>query len=98
MSTMFPFDQAPKHEPKKWKGKAEMRERRLLFKVERDIGPVENFTFNQCVLKENALKNTSRKKGLPIKIDRSSTQEVEFVSLDYRKINSPRRKKAGTIR
>lgn len=54
---MRPFDYDPRDKSKKWKAKAEMREKRLLLKVDRHFNPTEDASPIKTLLGENAMKD-----------------------------------------
>lgn len=58
-----------------------MQEKRLLLNFEQHISPKENSYFNQGVLDENSLKDTSPNRSLWHKTDRNTVQEVEIINV-----------------
>lgn len=64
---MQSFDYDTRYESKKWQTKAEMREGRLLLKVDHHFNPAEDVSSNRDALCENSVKETLKKAACVIK-------------------------------
>lgn len=82
ISTMRPFDNNERNNLKNWNTKAEMWEKRLLLKFNREFRPVESAFSSKAVLGKNGQKDALRKWSLRNTGHKSSAQEVKIINLD----------------